>query len=143
MSSDDVRKGEGVSPIEMVEHTPKSSDGGNSPVDQTAAEIDGSREDRVTAKAWLCVFVRNPHRIKGESSAMKCGQLTNLIAPLTDFRRPVLVKTCPNTNFLRSADQPITGLPRQPPPSHSSYWRGSATAPSRPGLYPASRQPRR
>lgn len=68
MSSDDVRKDEGAAPgLEMVEQRPKSSNGGNSLVGEAAAEIDGSREERVTAKAWLCVFVRTPHRVKRES----------------------------------------------------------------------------
>ena len=52
-------KAEGSESIEHV--SPQPNDTANSSsVDETKADIEGTREERVTIKAWMSVFVRRP-----------------------------------------------------------------------------------
>ena len=55
--SQHIEKDPGANGLEMVEHAPASSDGDHGPVGEPSIEVEGEREERVTAKAWLCVFV--------------------------------------------------------------------------------------
>ena len=52
-----TEKESGAHGLEMVERVPDSSNGSNNPVNDIHTEIQETREERVTAKAWLCVFV--------------------------------------------------------------------------------------
>ena len=59
MSSTDVAKMSHLAQVEMVEE--KGASSGSPSISRLEQQTDGNAEERVTPKAWLCIFVSRPN----------------------------------------------------------------------------------